>query len=127
MKENRLKTRKEIHREYKERVKPSGVFQIKNTANGKVLLGSSLNLEGPLNKHRFILTINGHPNKELQKDWKELGPDQFTFEILETIQVKDDPNFNLKDELTLLEEIWMEKLQPFGERGYNISTKIREA
>jgi hypothetical protein len=108
-------------------VKPSGVFQVKNLANGKVLLGSSLNLEGPLNKHRFMLQINSHPNKELQKDWNEFGPDQFTFEILETVPVKEDPNFNLKDELTLLEEIWLEKLQPFGERGYNDGQRIREA
>jgi hypothetical protein len=127
MKEQIVKTRKEIHREYKERVKPSGIFQIRNMANGKVLLGSSLNLEGPLNKHRFMLKINGHPNKELQKDWNELGPDQFSFEILETVQFSDNPNFNLKDELTLLEEIWLEKLQPFGERGYNSDPKIREA
>jgi hypothetical protein len=127
MKAEKMKTRKEIHREYKERVKPAGVFQVKNMANGKVLLGSSLNLEGPLNKHRFMLKINSHPNKELQKDWNELGPDQFVFEILETVQITDHPNFNLKDELTLLEEIWLEKLQPFGERGYNSSAKIREA
>jgi hypothetical protein len=103
------------------------VFQIKNLVNGKVLLGSSLNLEGPLNKHRFMLRINGHPNKELQRDWNELGSDQFAFETLETVQISDHPSFDLKDELTLLEEIWLEKLQPFGERGYNTSTKIREA
>jgi hypothetical protein len=127
MNEQRMKTRKEIHREYKERVKPSGIFQIRNLANGKILLGSSLNLEGPLNKHRFMLKINGHPNKELQKDWNELGPEQFSFEILETVPLSDNPNFNLKDELTLLEEIWLEKLQPFGERGYNSGPKIREA
>jgi hypothetical protein len=122
-----MQRRKEINRAYQERVKPSGVFQVRNLANGKVLLGSSLNLEGPLNKHRFMLQINSHPNKELQKDWNEFGPGQFTFEILETILVKDDPNFNLKDELTLLEEIWLEKLQPFGERGYNDGPRIREA
>src|SRR5689334_10842567 len=122
-----MQRRKEINRAYQERVKPSGVFQVRNLANGKVLLGSSLNLEGPLNKHRFMLQINSHPNKELQKDWNEFGPDQFTFEILETIPVKDDPNFNLKDEMTLLEEIWLEKLQPFGERGYNDGPRIREA
>jgi hypothetical protein len=127
MKEKTIKTRKEIHRENKERVKPSGVFQVRNMANGKVLPGSSLNLEGPLNKHGFLLKINGHPNKELQKDWNELGPEQFSFEILETVQISDNPNFNLKDELTLLEEIWLEKLQPFEERGYNSNAKIREA
>ena len=127
MSEKSMKTRKEINLEYKARVKPSGVFQIKNLVNGKVLLGSSLNLEGPLNKHRFMLKVNSHPNKELQKDWNELGTDRFTFEILETVQISNHPSFNLKDELTLLEEIWQEKLQPFGERGYNSSAKIREA
>ncbi|MFT3892329.1 MAG: GIY-YIG nuclease family protein [Anaerolineales bacterium] len=126
--ENKGKSRKEINREYKERVKPAGVYQVKNLSNGKVLLGSSLNLEGPLNRHRFMLKIGSHTNKELQQDWNELGPDQFTFDILEEVQQrKDDPSFNLKDELTLLEMIWLEKLQPFGERGYNITEKIREA
>ena len=121
------RTRKELQREYKERVKPSGVYQVKNLANGKALLGSSLNLEGLLNRNRFTLRNNSHTNKELQKDWNELGPDQFVFEILEVVQVKENPNFNLKDELTLLEQIWLEKLQPFGERGYNTSDRIREA
>jgi group I intron endonuclease len=122
-----MKTRKEINREYKERVKPAGVYEVKNTVNGKALLGSSLNLEGPLNRHKFMLKIGSHPNKALQKDWDELGPEKFVFEILEEVKVKDDPNFNLKDELTLLEQIWLEQLQPFGERGYNINEKIREA
>ena len=122
-----MKTRKEIHLEYKERVKPAGVYQVKNIANGKILLGSSLNLEGPLNRHKFVLKIGSHTNKALQKDWDELGPDNFIFEILEEVQVRDDPNFNLKDELTLREMIWLEKLEPFGERGYNLNSKIREA
>ena len=121
------KSRKELNKEYLERVKPAGIFQVKNTANGKVLLGSSLNLEGPLNRHRFMLKIGSHTNKALQKDWDEFGPDKFVFEILEEVKRKDDPNFNFKDELTLLEMIWLEKLQPFGERGYNVNEKIREA
>ena len=126
--ENKAKSRKEINREYKERIKPAGVYQVKNMANGKVLLGSSLNLEGPLNRHRFMLKIGSHTNKALQKDWDELGPEQFTFDILEEVKQRpDDPSFNLKDELSLLEMIWLEKLQPFGERGYNLNEKIREA
>ncbi|MBK8822872.1 MAG: GIY-YIG nuclease family protein [Anaerolineales bacterium] len=122
-----MKTRKDIHREYKERSIPAGVYQVKNKINGRILLGSSLNLEGPLNRHKFMLKIGSHTNKALQKDWDEFGPDGFVFEILEEVKIKDDPNFNLKDELTLLEQIWLEELQPFGERGYNINEKIREA
>ena len=121
-----MKTREEIKREYKERTKPAGIFQIKNKANGKILLGSSLNLEGPLNSHKFKLSIGKHPNEGLQQDWNKYGTDEFVFEILEVVKVKDDPNFNLNDELTLLEQIWLEKLQPFGEKGYNANEKIRQ-
>jgi hypothetical protein len=96
-------------------------------ANGKVLLGSSLNLEGPLNAYKFMLTIGKHRNEALQKEWNEYDGDRFVFEILEEVKVKDDPNFNLEEELTLLEQIWIGKLQPFGERGYNPNTEIRQA
>jgi len=41
-----MKSRKDLLREYKERRRPAGVFQVRNTANGKVFLGSSLNLDG---------------------------------------------------------------------------------
>jgi group I intron endonuclease len=110
-----------------ERPKPAGVFQVKNTANGRILLGSSLNLEGALNGHKFTLKIGSHRNKDLQEDWNKYGGDSFVFEILETVQVRDDPNFNLSDELSLLEMIWLEKLQPFGEKGYNLNDRIRQA
>src|SRR5688500_2833155 len=102
MSEKSMKTRKEIHLEYKARAKSSGVCQIKNLASGKALLGSRLSPEGPLHKHRFTLSGNNHPNKELLKEWNDVGSDQSTFEILETVQLNNHPNFNLKDELTLL-------------------------
>jgi hypothetical protein len=95
--------------------------------NGKVLLGSSLNIEGPLNSHKFMLTIGQHRNKALQKEWNEYGPDAFVFEILEVVNIKDDPSFNLSDELALLEQIWIDEIQPFGERGYNKDSNIRQA
>ncbi len=122
-----MKSKRDIKREYRERKKPAGVFQVKNIANGKVLLGSSLNLEGPLNAHQFLLTIGRHRNEALQRDWNQCGPDKFVFEILEVVKVKEDPDFNLSDELTLLEQIWLEKIQPFGERGYNGDSDIRQA
>ena len=125
--DNKVKSRRELNREYAERVKPAGVYQVKNLANGKVLIGSSLNLEGPLNRHKFMLKIRSHTDKALQNDWNELGPEQLAFEILEEAQRKDDPGFNLKDELELLEMIWLEKLQPFNERCYNLNERIREA
>ena len=122
-----LKSKKDIKREYKERKKPAGIFQVRNIVNNKVLLGSSLNLDGPLNAHKFMLTIGKHKNETLQQDWNTYGPDKFVFEILEIVKISDDPNFNIDDELELLEQIWIEKLHPFGERGYNTGSKIRQA
>ena len=123
-----MKTRKELKREYKERKISAGVFQIKNTRNNKVLLGSSKNLEGIWNSNRFQLSIGMHRNKKLQKDWNEFGSENFIFEILETItEEKEDPNFNLNDELTLIEQIWIEKINPFGDNGYNDNKNIRVA
>lgn len=122
-----MKSKQDIKREYKERPKTAGVFQIKNAANGKILLGSSLNLEGPLNSHRFMLSIGRHRNEQLQREWSEFGSDKFVFEILETVKVTDDPYFDISDELTLLEQIWLEKLQPFGDNGYNPDSRIRQA
>ncbi|MCZ7556065.1 MAG: GIY-YIG nuclease family protein [Bacteroidia bacterium] len=122
-----MTSRKDIIREYKERKKPSGIFQVRNTANGKVYIGGSLNLDGVLNGQKFRLFTGSHRNSALQADWKIFGEAAFEFEILEVIAETDDPNFDLKDELTLLEQIWLEKLEPYGDRGYNIpGEKIRQ-
>lgn len=113
------KTRSDLRRAYKETPRQAGIFQIKNIQTGKILLGSSTNLHGPLNKHRFMLSLGKHANADLQSDWKQYGADAFTFEILEIVKPSEDPLFNLEDELTLLEQIWLEKLQATDARGYN--------
>jgi group I intron endonuclease len=113
------KTRADLRRAYKETPRQAGIFQIRNTQTGKILLGSSTNLHGPLNKHRFMLSIGRHDNAALQNDWNQFGAEAFCFEILEIVKPGDDPTFNLDEELSLLEQIWIEKLQPIGERGYN--------
>jgi hypothetical protein len=120
-----MKSKKDMLREYRERRKPAGVYQIKNTVSGRIFLGSSLDLDGVFNSHRFRLEAGLHPNEGLQKDWKEFGPDRFAFEVLETVPVKDDPPTAVEDELALLEEIWLEKLGPTGPGGYNTDSNLR--
>ena len=119
--------RKRLIAEYKQEKKPAGVFMLRNTGNGKILLGSSLNLQGPLNRLRFELSFGAHKCRALQDDWNTLGPDMFTFEIVDSFLPKDDPAFDASAELTVLEDLWLEKLQPFGERGYNEERHIRQA
>ena len=122
-----MNSKKDIKREFKERKKQAGIFQLRNVVSNKVLLGSSLNLEGLWNSNSFQLRIGTHKNKELQKDWDKYGSDKFVFEIMEVIEDKNDPNFNIEDELTLIEQIWLEKIQPCSDNGYNENDKIRKA
>jgi len=114
------KTKKDLKREYLQAPRRAGIYLIKNVRSGRVLLGSARNLHGPLNSHRFQLMVGSHRNPELQRDWRELGPDAFTFEVLEEVVVRDDdPTFSLDDELSRLEAKWTARLEPFGEGGYN--------
>lgn len=112
--------KKALKQQFKETKVEAGIYQIKNTINNKKLIGSTKNIK-TLNGIKFMLEMNTYTtNKELQKDWNQYGKDAFTFEILEILKKKDDdPYYNEKEALLKLEEKWLEKLQPYGERGYN--------
>ncbi|MBZ5711676.1 GIY-YIG nuclease family protein [Nannocystis pusilla] len=121
------RTRADHKRQYREQPRRAGVYLIRNTVSGKVLLGSSMNLHGPLNRHRFMLDIGGHPNRALQEDWRRLGPDAFEFAIADIVTPQDEEAGPHEDELWLLEQVWIERTSPFGERGYNLHPRIRDA
>jgi group I intron endonuclease len=115
--------KKALAREYKETPRPMGVYRIRNTVNGKLLVGSSVNLPAILNRHRAALRFGGHTNRELQKDWAEFGPEAFEFEVLDTLAPQERPGYNPSDDLRALEQLWLDKLSPFDERGYNVRPK----
>ena len=111
--------RKARIREYKESRRPMGVYRVRNTANGKSLVGSSLNLPAILNRHRAQLEMGLHANRALQRDWIEFGPEAFEFETLDTLKPPDQPGYDPSEDLRVLEEMWLEKLLPYDDRGYN--------
>ena len=115
-----MSRRDELKQAYKENPPPMGVFAIRNRANGKVLLGSSLNVQGSLNRARFDLTRGAHRVRELQEDWNRHGADSFTFEVLDVLKPSEEPGADPKSELEVLEALWHERLQPYGEAGYNV-------
>jgi len=116
--------KKDLKREYRETHRPMGVFQIRNLTSGKVFIGSSVNLDGILNRHRFALVAGSHQSRTLQKDWNESGAENFAFEILEEIEPR--ANLDDKKEVAVLEDLWLEKLEPYGEKGYNERKMSRE-
>ena len=116
--------RKTAIREYRQRRRPMGIFQVRNLASGKVLVGATTDLPAMLNRQRAQLRMGAHPSRELQADWKTQGPDAFAFEILDTLSHTDRPPADPAADLRILELMWLEKLAPYGERGYNAAPKL---
>lgn len=104
---------------WKEQKTVAGVFQIKNMRNHKIFVDSTRNIN-TINGEKFMLEHDSHPNKSLQAEWNEFGADAFSFEVLETVDKKPNDYFDLKDALKKLKEKWVQQLQPFGDRGYNV-------
>jgi len=115
----KVSKRKEIIRTYKQNVPEPGIFQIRNKVNGKIYVAASPNLEGERNSRLFQLKMGKIVfNRDLQRELDQFGADNFEFSVLAAL----DPPHPGKDSekmLALLELQWLEKLQPFGERGYN--------
>jgi len=111
--------RKALIRAYKESCRPMGVFRVRNTVNGMSFVGSSTDLPGMLNRQRWQLGMGMHANWELQKAWNEVGPDGFVFEIVDTLAAPERPDYDPSEDLRALEELWLDRLSPFDDRGYN--------
>ncbi|MBN1559607.1 GIY-YIG nuclease family protein [candidate division KSB1 bacterium] len=108
--------KKKLKQDYKNRPPEGGVFQIKNLQDGKIYVGSNMNVRAALNSIPFQLKLGVLRHKELQADYNLLGPDMFSFEVLERLEPQDDPNYDYHADLATLEELWLEKLQPFAIR-----------
>jgi hypothetical protein len=110
-------SRKELREEYKQLKTMMGVIQITNNASGKIYIAAFPNLKNKWLTIRGQLLMGMHANSQLQKDWKELGHEVFTYEILE--EKEADEVTDMRWELKQMEKPWLEKLQPYGDRGYN--------
>jgi len=114
-----MKSNKELKDDYKQKKFKIGVFQIRNTVNGKVFVGSSLNLDAIWNRINSELRFDGHRNEQLQKEWKAFGEEKFQFEILAEIGQEENDRTDYESEVKKLEAMFIEEIQPFAEKGYN--------
>lgn len=110
--------RKALIRAYKETPRPAGVYRILNTRTGRALVGTSGDAPAMLNRHRAQLRLDAHPNRRLQADWKAEGADAFTLEVLDLLSPSDEPDYDPREDLSMLEELWREKLELTEETSY---------
>lgn len=118
--------RAEIKRLYKQKSTDIGIYQIRNTVNGRIYVGTSQNLEGTRSSRLFQLRMGKIVfSREMQKDLNEYGAESFEFSVLAVLE-PPGPGKSVEHALSALELQWLEKLQPFGERGYNSAKSIEK-
>lgn len=95
-------------------MKYAGIYKITCNRNGKIYVGSSVNLYRRwLSRHVPDLRKNKHCNKHLQAAWNKYGEHSFSFELLEACN---------KEDLICKEQFWIDSLNACDKKiGYNLA------
>lgn len=110
--------RKQLIRDYKAKPRQMGVYRVHNAQMRKSLIGSSTDVPSMLNRLRFQLENGLHTDRALQADWNAVGSTGFEFEVLDQLQAKDEPSYDPRDDLSVLRDLWIEKVVASGETLY---------
>ena len=86
-----------------------GIYAIRNSVNGRLYVGSAVNLASRWRTHSSQLARGIHPAALLQADWTTHGPAAFTFSIIELVSNRES--------LISREQHWLDILD--GTNGYN--------
>jgi hypothetical protein len=116
--------KKELKEQYKQMKPDMGVLIVKSNFNNKCYIEAAKNIKAAINRINFTLELGSHVNKELQREWKEHGKDNFTIEILEKLEYeKDESKTDYSEDLKLLKLIWEERLSEEGMQFYGQKQK----
>ena len=96
---------------YKETRRTMGVYAIKNSANNKVYVGFSTDVQAMINRHKAELNFGSHRNTELMSEWRLFGELSFEFGILDELEYDENAQTNSVEELRTLHEMWMRKIE----------------
>ncbi|MGC4001564.1 MAG: GIY-YIG nuclease family protein [Anaeromyxobacter sp.] len=110
--------RAELKRQAREEKPQAAVYQIRNLGTGQLLVERTPNVK-TLNGRKVELSRGVHRNARLRADLAARGPGAFVFEVLEILEEPEDGLAYRNDALKQLEARWIERLQPWGERGYH--------
>ena len=102
--------RREAAAAYKTRRMQGGVFQIRNTGTGRILLRRTADLRGSQNRFQFAQMTGSCTDYALQAEWGRDGK-AFVFEVLEElVQKETQTEAEFKADVEALFELWQEKL-----------------
>jgi len=96
-----------------------GIYQIRCVSNGKIYVGSAVNLRTRWQGHRRDLGNRVHVNRHMQQAWNRYGGKDFAFTILEFAEVPD---------LLERERAWIERTRCTDRTlGFNVNPHTTSA
>lgn len=97
--------RSEIKRDYKENPPEMGVYKVTNKRTGRFWIGSAVNVNGKINSLKFQLEMGSYTlDREMQNEWNNGSPEDFTFEVLEVLKPDKSPTYDYRNDLKRLEK-----------------------
>ena len=97
---------------YKQHPLSAAIYQIRNTSNGRVYVGSAVRLAKRWKEHLRDLRAGRHHSQKLQYAWNKYGEAAFCFEVLEHVEGKDA--------LLQREQAWIDSLNAASRTNYNV-------
>jgi hypothetical protein len=105
--------RRELRAEYEQRPSEAGVYALRNTATGRVLVAATRDLAAARNRLDFAKATQtpGALDHRVAADVRAFGVDAFAFEILDTLEITPAmTSDDVRADLGALEQLWREKL-----------------
>lgn len=91
-----------------------GIYAAKSSPGNTIYIGRGTDVQAKINRHKAELRFGSHRNSQLQKAWNSLGEAAIEFEVLDVLEQKDDSQSTTAEELRILEEMWIHKLEQAG-------------
>ncbi len=111
-----MSDRKALTKDYKERKLVGGVYLIRNTQNGKYLIGHAVDMASVRNRFQFAVTTGSAVDPRVREDWATLGAQAFMLDILEELEQRpDQTRAQFDDDLVALEQLRRADLDPSQE------------
>lgn len=88
----------------------TGIYFVKSQ-DGKMYIGSAVNIEKRFHAHRYYLKLGQHASKRLQAAWGKFGSEGITFGVLEECS---------KDALGVREQYWVDLRKP----AFNVRLEV---
>lgn len=106
---------KELKKKYLQMKPEMGLFVVKNKLTDRCYIEATKDLKSSINRAKFQLDLGKFPISELQKDYNEKGANNFSAEVLDTLEYDNNKEIiDYSKDLEILKQIWENKMSQKG-------------